>query len=278
MKDERGARIRLFFALWPDATARTGLRDARDGAVDQARLTHPDDLHLTLVLIGDVEPTRLPCIEAAADDVALAGFELVLEQLETWPRQRVLVASPNDPPPALFSLVSRLQQNLLICSVEPEPRRCRPHVTLARKAPKVPRRALNIPCSARELVLVRSGIGGRSSGGGYQVLRAWPLHWCRRAAGAHLLLLGDVHVGAADRRARRPRSGHGTLQSQGPLWCVPARARSRVGESPTQLAVSRGPGIEPCGGNWQQARRCVGLRRRRGAMVTGGVHSSAEAL
>jgi 2'-5' RNA ligase len=167
MKDERGARIRLFFALWPDATARTGLRDARDGAVDQARLTHPDDLHLTLVLIGDVEPTRLPCIEAAADDVALAGFELVLEQLETWPRQRVLVASPNDPPPALFSLVSRLQQNLLICSVEPEPRRCRPHVTLARKAPKVPRRALNIPCSARELVLVRSGIGGRSSGGGY---------------------------------------------------------------------------------------------------------------
>ncbi len=175
MKDERRASIRLFFALWPDAAARTALLEARDGAMQDARPTHPDDLHLTLVFIGDVELDRLGCIEAAADDVVLDGFELMLEQLETWPRQRLLVASPGEPPPALFNLLSQLQQNLLPCGIQPEPRSFRPHVTLARKAPKIQRRVLNIPWPAREFVLVRSGVGGGSNGGGYQVLRAWPL-------------------------------------------------------------------------------------------------------
>jgi RNA 2',3'-cyclic 3'-phosphodiesterase len=174
MKREREAGIRLFFALWPDAAVRAALLAARDGAVQEARPTHPDDLHLTLVFIGDVDPDRLSCIEAAADDVVVAGFELVLAQLETWPRQRVLVAAPGEPPPALFSLVAQLQQHLLPCGIVPEPRRYRPHVTLARTAPTVPRRALSIRWSAREFVLVRSGIAGRN-GGGYRVLRAWPL-------------------------------------------------------------------------------------------------------
>jgi 2'-5' RNA ligase len=174
MKDERRASIRLFFALWPDAATRAALLEAREGAVQHARPTHPDDLHLTLVFIGDSDPDRLGCIEAAADDVVVGGFDLVLEQLETWPRQRVLVATPGEPPPALFNLVSQLQQNLLPCGIQPESRRYRPHVTLARKAPKVPRRVLNISWPARELVLVRSGVAGRNAGG-YQVLRAWPL-------------------------------------------------------------------------------------------------------
>jgi 2'-5' RNA ligase len=174
MKQARLPSIRLFFALWPDAAARAALLRAGADAAPDARPTHPDDLHLTLVFIGDVGPDRLPCIEAAADGVALSGFELILEQLETWPRQRVLVASSADPPPALFDLVSQLQQNLLPCGIQPEPRRYRPHVTLARKAPKVPRRALRIAWSVHELVLVRSGVAG-PNGGGYQVLRAWPL-------------------------------------------------------------------------------------------------------
>ncbi len=172
MQDDHRASIRLFFALWPEAATRSALLDARAGVVAGARPTQPDDLHLTLVFVGDVEPTRLPCIEAAGDDAALAPFELMLAQLESWPRQRLLVAAPGEPPPALFNLVSQLQQNLLPCGIQPEPRRFRPHVTLARKAPPAAPKPLQIPWSAREFVLVRSGSAGRS--GGYQVLRAWP--------------------------------------------------------------------------------------------------------
>ncbi|MGD2021372.1 MAG: RNA 2',3'-cyclic phosphodiesterase [Thiohalocapsa sp.] len=175
MKDDRRASIRLFFALWPDARIRAALLDARDNGIQGARPTHPDDLHLTLVFVGDVPPESLPCIEAAGDDIALAAFHLALHRVETWPRQRLLVAAPAEPPPTLFNLVSQLQQNLLPCGIAPEPRRYRPHVTLARKAARNDPAMVAIQWPVRDFVLARSGAPGRGNGGGYQVLRSWRL-------------------------------------------------------------------------------------------------------
>ncbi|MBK1630751.1 RNA 2',3'-cyclic phosphodiesterase [Thiohalocapsa halophila] len=175
MKDDRRASIRLFFALWPQEHIRSALVQARAGGVDGARPTHPQDLHMTLVFIGDVDPDLLPCIETAGDDVALAAFELTLERVETWPRQRLLAAAPHDPPPALFNLVSQLQQNLLPCGIQPEPRRYRPHVTLARKAARKDPAPVAIPWPVQDFVLARSGAAGPGNGGGYQVLRSWQL-------------------------------------------------------------------------------------------------------
>jgi 2'-5' RNA ligase len=175
MKDDRRASIRLFFALWPDQRIRSALLKARAGGIDGARPTHPDDLHLTLVFVGDVDPDLLPCIEAAGDDVAVAAFELALHRVETWPRQRLLAAAPDDPPPALFNLVSQLQQNLLPCGIQPEPRRYRPHVTLARKAARTDPAPVAIPWPVQDFVLARSGVAGGGSSGGYQVLRSWRL-------------------------------------------------------------------------------------------------------
>jgi 2'-5' RNA ligase len=173
MQDERRATIRLFFALWPDDQLRGALRRARQTAGESARLIHPTDLHMTLVFVGDVPPETLPCIESAGDDVVLAPFDLTLGRLETWPRQRLLVAAPDEAPAPLCNLVSQLQQNLLVCGIEPEPRAYRPHVTLARRAPRVMPQPLDLPWAARSFVLVRSGVAGRSNGGGYRVLRVW---------------------------------------------------------------------------------------------------------
>lgn len=175
MKDDRRASIRLFFALWPTEGIRSALVKARAGSIEGARATHPQDLHLTLVFVGDVDPDRLPCIEAAGDDVALAAFALTLRRLGTWPRQRLLAAAPDDPPPALFNLVSQLQQNLLPCGIQPEPRRYRPHVTLARKAARNDPAPVAIPWPVQDFVLARSGVAGRGNGGGYQLLRRWRL-------------------------------------------------------------------------------------------------------
>jgi 2'-5' RNA ligase len=172
MKDEHGASIRLFFALWPEAAARAALLDARGGSLQDARPTRPNDLHLTLVFIGDVDPERLSCIEAAGDDVVLGGFALTLDRVETWPRQRLLAAVPSAPPPELFNLLSQLQHNLMPCGIQPEPRRFRPHVTLARKAARREPAPLGIDWPVREFVLARSGAPGS---GGYRVLRSWLL-------------------------------------------------------------------------------------------------------
>jgi 2'-5' RNA ligase len=75
----------------------------------------------------------LPCIETAAGDVVLAPFVLTLDTLCDWRKQQLWLARPDATPAALLDLVSQLQQHLLACGLQPEPRRYRPHVTLARK-------------------------------------------------------------------------------------------------------------------------------------------------
>jgi 2'-5' RNA ligase len=183
MQNEHRARVRLFFALWPDAAARGALLDAQGAALGETgrvgprptRATHPDDLHVTLVFVGDVDAALLPCIEAAAADVAAAPFELRFCRIETWRRQRLLVAMPDAPPDALFGLVGQLEQNLLACGIPPESRRYRPHVTLARRAAPVEPHELDVGWPVSGFVLARSGGRGPGAGGGYQVLRRWPL-------------------------------------------------------------------------------------------------------
>jgi RNA 2',3'-cyclic 3'-phosphodiesterase len=163
---------RLFFALWPPAAVRDALvaeRAACSGT--PGRLSHPLDLHLTLVFIGNVDATLLPCIEMAADDVVEAPFRLPLDQLRQWPEQHLWLAQPVDTP-VLFHLVSQLQQNLLACGLPPESRRYRPHITLARKAPPMPPRALALNWQVQDFVLAASAPNRTPS---YRILRSWPL-------------------------------------------------------------------------------------------------------
>ncbi|NBC47708.1 MAG: RNA 2',3'-cyclic phosphodiesterase [Gammaproteobacteria bacterium] len=136
------------------------------------RLTHPDDLHLTLVFVGAVEPYLRACIEAAGDDIACGRFELALEQVDSWTKQRIWVAQPRQVPNALFALVSQLQQNLLVCGLEPEKRRYRPHLTLARKAPAIEPEPVELRWPVSEFVLAASGSGRRPS---YRIIRRWRL-------------------------------------------------------------------------------------------------------
>jgi 2'-5' RNA ligase len=169
---------RLFFALWPDDALRTALVAARDATALAAvkgaahRPTQPLDLHVTLVFIGPVDAALRGCIEGAADQVALAPFELTFSTLGSWPRQHIWAASPDSTPPPLSQLVEQLQKNLIRCGLQPEARRYRPHVTLARKAPAIVSRPLSLTWQVDGFALARTGTGRTPS---YQVLRRWPL-------------------------------------------------------------------------------------------------------
>jgi len=166
------AAERLFFALWPTAPVRDALVAARTTCLGlPERMSHPLDLHVTLVFIGNVDDGLLPCIETAADDVVLAPFMLSLEQLCQWPKQRLWLAQPVETPP-LFNLVGQLQQHLLACGLQPENRRYRPHITLARKAPPIVARPLGLHWQVQDFVLAASAPGRSPS---YRVLHRWPL-------------------------------------------------------------------------------------------------------
>jgi 2'-5' RNA ligase len=167
------ATERLFFGLWPDAALRERLAAARAGLAGRSgRLSHPLDLHLTLVFIGAVDEALLPCIEAAADDIAVAPFPLTLVRLADWPKPRLWVAEPGETVAPLADLVAQLQRNLLACGLAPEKRPYRPHITLARRAPPVVPLELALDWPVTDFVLAGSG-GDRTPR--YRIHRSWPL-------------------------------------------------------------------------------------------------------
>lgn len=171
------AALRLFFALWPQAEVRAALEAAsrRMGKVCGGRPTRPENLHLTLVFLGKVEPARMQAVHAAAKDVAVPAFQLTLRELGYWPRQRIAWIAPVDPPRALFDLVRALNTGLAARGFLLDERPYLPHLTLLRQARcrgQAPKgEDIVWPISA--FVLVCSTL--RHEGVSYEQLAAWPL-------------------------------------------------------------------------------------------------------
>jgi 2'-5' RNA ligase len=173
---EKPAVQRLFFALWPDASTATALRTAQQTLCQSdGRPLHPEDLHLTLVFLGDVVAGRLPCVQAAADQVSVAPFELTLTQHGYWRGPRVSWLAPDQTPQPLSDLVDQLWTALADCGFTRESRPFSAHLTLARKARPVPTRPLAtaIPWRVDSFVLAASGSGGRPPR--YRQLGRWAL-------------------------------------------------------------------------------------------------------
>lgn len=168
---------RLFFALWPDAAVRAQLATLIPASPD--RNGHPvpvANLHLTLAFLGNQSRIQQDCVETAAARVSAAGFELVIDSLDYWPRPRIVWAGMQTPPSALMTLVERLNQALVACGYQPEHRIYQPHITLARKALHPPAQT-QIPAivwQAREFCLVASI--PKELGSEYHVIGHWPLH------------------------------------------------------------------------------------------------------
>ena len=167
---------RLFFALWPDHSVRSKLNHlVRELPEHGGRQHQPNDLHITLVFLGPVAPEQCACIEQVGDEVQIDPFMLYLDQVDYWPRPRILCLGASDLPAPLISLVQNLQSGLVGCGFEPEKKPYRPHVTLARKARQKHTFNLDSPIEwpVSEFVLA-----GSSTGEGpprYQVMKRWSL-------------------------------------------------------------------------------------------------------
>jgi 2'-5' RNA ligase len=166
---------RLFFALWPGEPQRAALAGVQRGLrKHRGRLAHPEDLHTTLVFLGDIKADRRACAEAAADGVRAAPFELTLDRCGSFPRAGILWCGASERPQSLLDLLHALNGGLLGCGFKPERRPFIPHVTLARKARPLQARELDPPIAwpvaEFRLVLARPGERPR-----YQPVRSWPL-------------------------------------------------------------------------------------------------------
>jgi RNA 2',3'-cyclic 3'-phosphodiesterase len=169
---------RLFFALWPPDAFRAQILQ-RTGAIARAsggRLIPAENFHVTVLFLGDVLRSRIELVQSAADAAAAEGFELWLDQIESWPGSKVAcLTSPATPAP-LSVLVRQLRFNLLEHQIKPPAQELRPHLTLVRKLPRL-RPAVPIApmrWEVEDFVLVDSQVS--SAGSTYTVIGRWPVH------------------------------------------------------------------------------------------------------
>ena len=124
---------RLFVAIRPPEAIRSQLLDLMEG-VEGVRWQEEDQLHLTLLFIGEVERPMAEDIAAALGTVRHPRFELALKGLGTFERRRqpVTLWAGVTPHEQLKALHKKVAQACQRAGIEPERRAYSPHITLAR--------------------------------------------------------------------------------------------------------------------------------------------------
>lgn len=154
---------RLFFALLPDAGVREQLlRLQQDLSPVGGRPVPADNLHLTLLFLGNVEADKVDAVRSIAAGLEGERFDLVLDTFGGFRQNntRVLWIGPSEPPPELGTLHQSLRRRVKKIGLHVGKGTYRPHVTLVRKAdpqkklPEKPGR--DIPWKACRVALVAS--------------------------------------------------------------------------------------------------------------------------
>jgi 2'-5' RNA ligase len=124
--------IRLFTALELPVTVRNRLEELQ-GGVPGARWTEPEDMHLTLRFIGEVDEDVAHDIDSVLAGLRAAPFDISLTGIGEFggktPRMLWAGVSKSE---ALTVLVQKIENAFQRLGLEPETRKYTPHVTLAR--------------------------------------------------------------------------------------------------------------------------------------------------
>jgi len=167
--------VRLFFALWPDQRVRAQLAHwARElHALCGGRLVRPENLHLTLAFLGDVDEARVAQVQQAAGEVAPRAFSLVLDRPGYWKRNRIAWAGASVVPSEFQALVAQLHRALAAANIAFDARAEVPHVTLLRdaRAPRALPALAPIDWQVDAFVLVHSVT--QASGSCYRITNSW---------------------------------------------------------------------------------------------------------
>jgi 2'-5' RNA ligase len=176
MNPSDAAFERLFFAAVPDAATR-GRIAAAAGAITlgaHARSVPGENYHVTLAFVGDIPSALVSVLHEIGGAQRSDRFTLRFDAYEYWPKPEVVVAAARVIPPALEQLWHRLHSELALHQWALEPKRLRPHVTLARQVAPAPRLPIMEPFdwTVSEFSLMRSQRGAHSA---YTVVDTWPL-------------------------------------------------------------------------------------------------------
>lgn len=177
--------VRAFVAIFPpreiqETLHRTALALPIEGTI---RYIRPENIHLTLKFLGDVQPETLA---EANDALAAVGarhdpFEVELVGFGAFPserRGRVLWASAGRGTKHLNTIAADVEDALEPLGFERDPRAYKPHLTLGRARASsfvldAPTALERLAFRAERLTLVRSVL--QAEGAVYEPLDAYPL-------------------------------------------------------------------------------------------------------
>lgn len=133
--------MRLFLAIAVPQDVQGHLVQAR-GRLEQAlpkiAYTKPENLHLTLKFLGEVEPKRVDAITESLSRITTPRIELSASGIDCFPSRgpvRIVTAAMDGTLPPLRALVESIEQRCKFLGFEKEQRSYKPHVTLARARP-----------------------------------------------------------------------------------------------------------------------------------------------
>jgi 2'-5' RNA ligase len=160
----REETARVFFAIWPDAAAQRRLAELAERleAVCNGRKVRVENIHLTLVFLGEVSVDRLDALCQAANEVHGVGvraFDFAVEEIRYWKHNRIAYAGAAKVSQELLDLVSSLQSALSAAGFTFDRQASYiPHITLVRRArcPALPELAGPVAWPVHEWVLVKS--------------------------------------------------------------------------------------------------------------------------
>ncbi len=168
------ATKRLFVALWPDAQTREQMAVVQQHASVTAGLNEGavawENLHLTLLFLGNVAAADIDNLQNCLARVAATPFELLIDRWGQFIRPGILWVGPSTPPASLL----RLQSDTAAACRDGfggGSKHYTPHVTLFRKLRHLPELPAFDPLCwhIRHFVLVQSRT--RPQGVRYQVLQ-----------------------------------------------------------------------------------------------------------
>ncbi|HSR55521.1 MAG TPA: RNA 2',3'-cyclic phosphodiesterase [Alphaproteobacteria bacterium] len=125
--------IRLFVGLSLPEGVRERLHGLK-GGVPGARWIEPENMHLTLRFIGNVDDLAIEEVDEALSRVRSPAFDLEIAGVGEFSRGRrpVMLWAGVNPDPDLMDLQRRIESAVVKGGFPPEGRRFTPHVTLAR--------------------------------------------------------------------------------------------------------------------------------------------------
>ncbi|MDR1136188.1 MAG: RNA 2',3'-cyclic phosphodiesterase [Clostridiales Family XIII bacterium] len=127
--------MRLFVAINFNDDSRNGLLALRDELRSRSacgNFSLPENLHLTLVFIGECSPKKLDNIETILETVEFEPFEATIDRVGTFSHGTLWWAGLRRAKP-LIDLQYEIEYKFAICGFEMDGRKYNPHITLGRE-------------------------------------------------------------------------------------------------------------------------------------------------